>query len=99
MAGCRQHFRTMSIRFPRGLKAGDLVAVVAPSSGVRSAMHGRLDSALAVLRGAGFHVREGKFLRRQVKGASASADERAGELMNALLDPDVAAVIPPWGGE
>lgn len=87
------------IRFPRPLKRGDVVAVVAPSSGVREAMHGRLDASLDVLRERGFVVREGRSLRQQIKGASASAAERAVELMEAFTDPEVAAVIPPWGGE
>ena len=88
-----------SIRFPRALRAGDVVAVVAPSSGVKPAMHERLDAALSMLRRQGFIVREGRSLRQQVQGASASAAERAAELMEVLLDPEVAAVIPPWGGE
>lgn len=86
-------------RFPRALRPGDTVAVMAPSSGVRPAMHERLDAALALLRAKGFEVREGRSLRRQEQGASASGPERAAELMAALLDPTVAAVIPPWGGE
>lgn len=88
-----------TVRFPRPLRAGDLVAVVAPSSGVRAPMHERLDASLAVLRDKGLRVREGRSLRQQVQGASASAGERAAELMAVLLDPEVAAVIPPWGGE
>lgn len=87
------------IRFPRPLRAGDVVAVVAPSSGVKPAMHQRLDAALGMLRRQGFIVREGCSLRRQGQGASASAAERAEEMMEVLLDPQVAAVIPPWGGE
>jgi len=87
------------IRFPKPLRGGDLVAVVAPSSGVGPAMHERLDGALATLRRQGLAVREGRTLRRQVQGASGTAVERAEELMAALLDPAVAAVIPPWGGE
>jgi muramoyltetrapeptide carboxypeptidase LdcA involved in peptidoglycan recycling len=89
----------MSIRFPRALKRGDLIAVIAPSSGVQEGMHGRLSQAIGLLEDAGFRVREGNSLRHQAKGASARATERATELMDALLDPDVAAVIPPWGGE
>ncbi|WP_067064155.1 S66 family peptidase [Roseateles chitosanitabidus] len=88
-----------AIRFPRPLKRGDVVAVVAPSSGVRDPMHGRLDRSLDMLRERGFIVREGRSLRQQLKGASASGRERAAELMAVLLDPDVAAVMPPWGGE
>ena len=88
-----------AIRFPRPLRAGDTIAVVAPSSGVRLAMHERLDASLALLRRKGFAIREGRSLRQQVNGASASAAERATELMEVFLDPAVAAVIPPWGGE
>jgi len=87
------------IRFPQPLRGGDVVAVVAPSSGVKPAMHEGLDGALAALRRQGFIVREGRTLRQQVQGASGSAIERASELMDALLDPEIAAVIPPWGGE
>lgn len=87
------------IRFPRPLRAGDVVAVVAPSSGVKPAMHSRLDAALDRLRSLGFVVREGRSLRQQVKGASTGGAERAAELMEVLLDPEVAAVVPPWGGE
>lgn len=86
-------------RIPRPLRSGDVVAVVAPSSGVRPAMHERLDASLAVLRDMGFVVREGRSLRQQIKGASASGRERAAELMEVILDPEIAAVIPPWGGE
>ncbi len=38
-------------------------------------------------------------MRDEVRSASASADARAAELMRLLLRPDVAAIIPPWGGE
>jgi muramoyltetrapeptide carboxypeptidase len=51
------------------------------------------------LRASGFIVEEGRCLREQRASASASADERAAELMRFLLRDDVDAVIPPWGGE
>lgn len=87
------------VRYPRGVRPGDLVAVIAPSSGVREPMHGRLDAAIARLRGAGLRVREGRSLRTQARGESAPAAQRADELMAALRDPEVRAVLPPWGGE
>jgi muramoyltetrapeptide carboxypeptidase LdcA involved in peptidoglycan recycling len=62
-------------------------------------MHERLDAAIDLLRASGFRVREGASLRCQRKGTSADAMERASELMGALLDDEVAAIIPPWGGE
>jgi muramoyltetrapeptide carboxypeptidase LdcA involved in peptidoglycan recycling len=46
-----------------------------------------------------YTVIEGCSLRQQQKNASAPASERAAELMAALSDPEIAAVLPPWGGE
>lgn len=89
----------MPVRFPRPLRPGDVISVVAPSSGVRPAMHSRLDAALELLRAKGFRPIEGTALRCQAKGESASAEARASELERALTDPGVAAVMPPWGGE
>lgn len=91
--------KTMPIRYPRPLRPGDTIAVVSPSAGVRAPMHSRLDAALQALASRGLVVREGALLRQQTAGASGTAAERAAELMNALLDDDVTAVIPPWGGE
>ena len=89
----------MGIRYPTPLARGHRVFVTAPSSGVEPALHARLDLTLQHLRGQGFVVEEGACLRREARSASAPAAERAAELMQALLRDDVAAVIPPWGGE
>lgn len=89
----------MPIRYPNPLKPGDRIAVIAPSSGVPAPLHARLDLVLANLRAQGFIVEEGRSLRDEVFDASASADERADELMRTLLRDDVQAIFPPWGGE
>ena len=86
-------------RYPAPLKRGDLIAVTAPSSGVPQALHARLDLVLEHLRSQGFRVEEGHCLRDEVRSASASAEARAAELMALLMRPDVAAIMPPWGGE
>ena len=86
-------------RYPAPLKRGDLIAVTAPSSGVPPPLHARLELTLAHLRAQGFRVEEGDCLRDEVRSASASAEARAAELMQLLLRADVAAIIPPWGGE
>jgi muramoyltetrapeptide carboxypeptidase LdcA involved in peptidoglycan recycling len=62
-------------------------------------MHARLDAAIEVLLTRGLRVSEGANLRSQVKGASASAEDRAAELARVLAEPSIAAVAPPWGGE
>ena len=85
--------------YPAPLRSGDRVAVTAPSSGVLPALHARLDVVLGHLRAQGFRVTEGRCLRDEVASASAPADERAAELMAFLLRDDIAAIIPPWGGE
>lgn len=90
----------MDMRLPAPLGPGDTIAVTAPSSGVPRALWSRLDAAIAHLRGRGFEVLEGVCLRDDVDHhVSASREARADELMALLVDPDVAAVVPPWGGE
>lgn len=85
--------------FPARLRPGDLIAVTAPSSGVPPGLHTRLDLAIEHLRSLGFRVIEGSCLRAQARSASAARGQRAAELNRFLIDPEVAAIIPPWGGE
>lgn len=89
----------MLISYPKSLASGDLIAVTAPSAGVAERFHPRLNLAVDALRKRGFCVLEGKCLRQQQKDASATPQQRASELMEFLTDPEVAAVMPPWGGE
>jgi len=86
-------------RLPPPLRAGDRVFITAPSSGVPTPLHARLDLALAQLRDLGFVVEEGRCLRDEQQSMSAPAADRAAELQAALLRDDLAAVMPPWGGE
>jgi muramoyltetrapeptide carboxypeptidase len=87
------------LRFPRPLRAGDTVAITAPSSGVEPGAWPRLDLVLDHWRTRGYRVVEGECLRGQHHDASAPATQRTAELMRFLTDPSVAAVLPPWGGE
>ena len=89
----------MIIRYPKPLAPGDLIAITAPSSGVAEHMHPRLELAISALRNRGYRVVEGECLRQQTKQTSATRDRRASELMAFLADPEVCAVMPPWGGE
>lgn len=86
-------------RYPSPLRPGGRIFVTAPSSGVEPPLHARLDLVIGHLRAQGFVVEEGRCLRDERASASAPAAERAAELMQALQRSDVAAVIPPWGGE
>ena len=91
----------MDIVYPPPLSPGDTIAVTAPSAGVPLSMSARLEVAIAGLRARGYEVIQGVCLRggTETGHISASKEARADELMALLIDPDVAAVIPPWGGE
>lgn len=87
----------MAIRYPAPLQPGDLVGVTAPSSGVPDELRPRLEFCLEHLRGCGYRVVVGECM--DGRGVvSASAEARAAELSGLLLDPEVRAVVPPWGG-
>ena len=83
---------------PAPLVRGDRIGITAPSSGVGPSERGRLDFATHWLRDKGFVVEIGDCMDGSGH-ISAPAAERASELMRMLLDPNIRAVIPPWGGE
>lgn len=86
------------MKTPAPLQPGGTVGVTSPSSGVPTELRGRLDVAVALIEDRGYRVRVGACMDGSGV-VSASAPERAAELMAMLLDPDVQVVIPPWGGE
>jgi muramoyltetrapeptide carboxypeptidase len=86
------------VRYPNPLHEGSRVFLAAPSSGVDSSTWARLDLVIGNLKARGLVVEEGTCLRREYKNASAPPEERAHELVSALLRDDVDAVLPPWGG-
>lgn len=88
----------MSVRFPAPLQPGDVIGVTAPSSGVPAALRPRLELGVRDLEQRGYRVRLGECLDG-TGVVSAPAADRAAELMQMLLDPQVRAVVPPWGGE
>ncbi|KGJ73385.1 peptidase S66 family protein [Cryobacterium roopkundense] len=88
----------MQIRYPRPLRAGDLIGVTSPSSGVGAKEQGRLEYALGGLGERGFDVTIGECMDGKTH-VSAPAEQRAAELMGMLLDPRIRAIVPPWGGE
>jgi muramoyltetrapeptide carboxypeptidase LdcA involved in peptidoglycan recycling len=86
------------VRYPNPLRKGSRIFLAAPSSGVEESTWARLDLVISSLKARGLVVEEGPCLRWQHKDASAPAQERAHELMSALIRDDVDAVLPPWGG-
>lgn len=84
------------IRFPRPLRAGSKIAIVAPSSPVPAALAPRLELVKGTLADHGFTPIESRCLR----GDSTPPWElRLQDWMRALLSDDFDAVMPPWGGD
>lgn len=81
------------------LQNGATIGVTAPSSGVESALHPLLEQAKSRMTQRGYSVIVGETPWTQIQAKSAPAKLRAEELMNMLTDPEISAVIPPWGGE
>ncbi|MBA3367180.1 MAG: LD-carboxypeptidase [Geodermatophilaceae bacterium] len=88
----------MTIRYPSPLRPGDRIGVTAPSSGVPDDLRTRLEFCIGHLRQRGYQVVVGDCMDGET-AASAPARSRADELTAMLTDPDIKAVVPPWGGE
>ncbi|WP_371791330.1 LD-carboxypeptidase [Streptomyces sp. NBC_01471] len=88
----------MPVRYPRPLRPGDRVGITSPSSGVNEKLHERLHVAIRDVEARGFEVVLGKCMDGSGH-VSAAAAARADELMSLLTDPEIRAVVPPWGGE
>ncbi|MGC4017379.1 MAG: LD-carboxypeptidase [Luteolibacter sp.] len=88
------------IRYPEPLRKGHAIGVTAPSSGVAAPSHlQRLELIESQLRAEGYGVIEGKCLRHDHKHVSGPAEERAADFTALWNNPEVSAIIPPWGGE
>lgn len=89
----------MTIHFPKPLQSHNLIGITAPSSGVKNALHPQLDFAISVLQQRNYKILEGNCLRTEYKNSSHNKYERAKELMSFLMNSDIKAILPPWGGE
>lgn len=101
LTGCGTQSHAMTaqpIRFPPPLQPGNLLGITSPTAGVKAALGPRMGFAYATLGSLGYRYREGRCLWGEGL-LSAPAAERAAELQGMLLDPAIAAVFPPDGGE
>lgn len=89
---------TPPLRFPRPLRPGDRIGVTSPSAGASGAAATRVEFSVEWLRGRGYDVVVGECMDGTGL-TSAPAEARAAELTRMLADPDIACVVPPWGGE
>ncbi|MDR0862725.1 MAG: LD-carboxypeptidase [Oscillospiraceae bacterium] len=87
------------MKYPKPLKKGDIIGVCAPSAGVNEGNHARLELAVRNVETMGYRVVVTDSVRRSAKCVSADAETRAREFMSLYTNPEVAAIIPPWGGE
>ncbi len=86
------------LRFPRPLRPGDRIGVTSPSAGASGAAAKRVEFSVEWLRSRGYDVEVGECMDGTGL-TSAPAEARAAELTRMLADPDIACVVPPWGGE
>ncbi len=95
---CSSSASREAVRFPRPLKPGGTIGVCAPSAGVPKAVEARYSFAVDYLKALGYNVvTRGTIVTDDI--VSGPAQQRARDLQDLLLDPNVDAVLPPWGGE
>jgi len=87
------------MKYPKPLQQGRTVAITAFSSGIAKKHDARFRVVRENLESRGFNVIVGKCLYGQEKHVSAPAQQRADELMSFLMDDEIDAIYPPWGGE
>lgn len=87
------------MRYPYLGWTGQTIGVTAPSSGLTEELHPMIEEATNRLQDRQMAVQVGQTVWTQQKATSAAADIRADELMQMLQNPEIDAIIPPFGGE
>ena len=87
------------MKYPKPLQQGSTIAITAFSSGIEKKHDARFRVVRDNLESRGFNVVVGKCLYGQNKHVSAPAQKRADELMSFLMDDEIDAIYPPWGGQ
>ena len=82
---------------PPYLKAGDTVAIVAPS-GILKSREGEVQQAVALLKSWGLHADVGKHVFSKADHFAGTDDERCADLQNAMDDPKISAIWCARGG-
>jgi len=82
---------------PPYLKAGDTVAIVAPS-GILKNRNDEVDHAVALLKSWGFHAVIGKHVFSSANHFAGTDAERCEDFQNALDDPKISAIWCARGG-
>jgi muramoyltetrapeptide carboxypeptidase LdcA involved in peptidoglycan recycling len=87
------------MKYAKLLQTGDTIGICAPSSGANESLWGRLDKAFENVRALGYDTIETLSVRKREKCVSSDAKTRAVEFISLYENPNIAAIIPPWGGE
>ncbi|PYE83144.1 muramoyltetrapeptide carboxypeptidase [Winogradskyella epiphytica] len=82
---------------PPYLKAGDTVAIVAPS-GILKSREGEVQQAVKLLKSWGLHAVVGKNVFKQNNHFAGTDDERCEDLQKAMDDPKISAIWCARGG-
>lgn len=82
---------------PPYLKAGDTVAIVAPS-GILKSREGEIQQAVSLLKSWGLHAIVGKHVFNQADHFAGTDEERCEDFQNAMDDPSVSAIWCARGG-
>ncbi|WP_130860602.1 S66 family peptidase [Gracilibacillus phocaeensis] len=89
----------MHIHYPDGLVKKDKIGVTALSSGVEEPLHLLLQQAKKQVELLGYQVVFGDTIWQERQARSAPKEKRAQEFMAFYQDPQIKAIIPPWGGD
>jgi len=83
---------------PKKLKKGDTIAIISPSAGLAAIFPHRLNNAIKFLESQGYKTKEFPCTRKNKGWESATAEERAEDVMNAFKDKEIKAIICSIGG-
>ncbi|GAA4890665.1 LD-carboxypeptidase [Flaviramulus aquimarinus] len=89
--------QNITLKQPPYLKAGDTVAIVAPS-GILKSKIGEVQQAQALLKRWGLHTIVGKHVFNQADHFAGTDNERCEDLQNALDNPKISAIWCARGG-
>ncbi|MDO4962680.1 MAG: LD-carboxypeptidase [bacterium] len=84
--------------YPKPLKTGEIIKLIAPSNGLKESKLKDLESVISIFKTKGYKVIEDKNIRHSQNGVSASIASRVSELNVSLAD-DSRVLIAVSGGD
>jgi muramoyltetrapeptide carboxypeptidase len=91
-------YRNMT--YPSGFEENLGIGITAPSSGLGNEVFiKRFELVAKQLVEKEYKILEGNCLRENNKLVSGTSKDRADDLLDLWMNPQVGAIIPPWGGE